>query len=181
MYVQYSSPDGTVVLRTTNRIGFFGSAPGQSIAPGAFQGSTVQVNAAGTKYSGSFPNVKYISSTQCDFGTGTKLLTQIPFQACTLRIRLQSGSLSAVRLSNVKLGVSGSLKTGAPRWADVYGVEKGKTTWTHMSGSNFSMPLTLTPHTSSGSYVHDYYVALSMSPAQLYNIGASLFLKLDWY
>lgn len=181
MYVQYSSPDGVTVLKATNHIGFFGAVAGQSIVPGVFQGTTVQVNPAGTEYSGSFPNVKYVSNTQCDFGLGTKLLTQIPFQACTLRIRLQSGSLSTVHISSAALGISGSLKTGAPRWVDVYGVEKGKSTWTHMSGSNFSMPLTLTPHISSGSYVHDYYVSLSMSPAQLFNIGASLFLKLDWY
>ena len=178
MFVQYSSPDGSVVLKTTNSIGFFGSRFGESVSPGSYQGATVQVHSTGgTVYSGSFPNVKYISSTQCDFGTGTKLLTQVPFEACTLRLRLQSGSLSAVHLPVVKLiAHSGSNVAIGPSNMTVYGFKKGSASWTAMSGS--AAPLILAnetpPYTSSGSYIHDYYVGLSASPSTYTKNSVSL-------
>ena len=170
MYVEYSNPDKSIILKPTDKLGFFGSTFGQSINVGEYQDVTA--------CSGSFPNVKYVDSTHCDFGTGTQLLTQVPFNACTLRLRLQSGSLSAVRLSAVQLTCTGAPKIGV---ANVYGFEKGNSTWTHMSGSFLSAPLNLASHTASGSYVHDYYVCLSMSPTQLSNIGVSLSLHLTWY
>jgi len=180
MYVQYSSPDESVVLKATNHIGFFGSTLGQSIDVGSYQGITAQVGIAGTAYSGSFPNVKYVDSTHCDFGTGTQLLTQVPFESCTLRLRIQaSGSLTSLRISGAKLlAHSGSVHSATPVNMNVYGFEKGNSTWTLMSGAT---GLVLTPHTSSGSYVHDYYVCLSMTPTARVKGSVSLSLYLESY
>ena len=181
MFVQYSSPDESVVLKATNHIGFFGSTLGQSIDVGSYQGVTAQVDIVGTAYSGSFPNVKYVDSTHCDFGTGTKLLTQVPFESCTLRIRTQdnSGSLTSLRISSAKLlAHNGAVHSAAPVNMNVYGFEKGNSTWTLMSGAT---GLSLTPPISSGSYVHDYYVCLSMTPTARVKGSVSLSLYLESY
>lgn len=181
MFVQYSTPDESIIIDATKFIGFFGNTFGASIDIGSAQSKTFQTNSIATYNGGELPNVKYISSTQCDIGSGTISLTQVPFSKCTLRLRLASGSLSAVHLPIVKLiAHSGSNVAVGPLGATIYGFEKGNSSWTVMSGS--AAPLTLTPHTVSGSYVHDYYVGLSAVPSVITrNSAISLSLYVKWY
>lgn len=178
MLAQYSHPSGTPVVGVTAYVGFFGTNFGDTLPLNSYQNSTIITNQLGTVNLGELPNVKFISSTQGNIGGSNIDLSQVGFNNCTLLIRLHSGS--AVRLQAVKLYAhSGSNIAVGPSNMSVRGFEKGANSWTTMSGS--AAPLVLTPHMSSGSNTHDYYVGLSATPTASGSNMVNLTLYAEWY
>ncbi len=187
----WKSGDDTVIISTSDRIGFFGENFGESVPLDNYQGTTVVTNDTGTVNSGVLPNVKFINTTQGDWGSGTQNLTLLSSGSATLHIRLTSGSASRLQAVNlyaysgsfsVGAAGSGSISANAPSNSNIMGFEIGgvNTTWTNMSGS--ASPLALTPHISSAQQNHDYYVALSASPITTgVNTVISLALYVEWY
>jgi len=181
LIIQWNSGDGLITCSPGTYIGFFSGSVGGSIPLNNYQDKTIITNNIGTGNLGILPNVKYIDNTHATWNSSptSKLITQIPFNKCTLKISLTSGS--AVRLQSVKLiAYSGSSINNAPDNMNVMGFEKGNTSWTFMSGSAY--PLVLTPHVSSGSVVHNYYACLSASPTKIgVNSTVSLAFYAEWF
>jgi len=187
----WKSGDDTVTISSGSRIGFFGTNFGESIPLDNYQSTTVSTNSLGTVNNGALPNVKFINTTQGDWGSGTQNLTLLPSGSATLHIRVTSGSASRLQAVNLyaysgsfSIGPagSGSISASAPSNSNIMGFEVGgtNTTWTHISGS--ASPLVLTPHVSSAQQNHDYYVAISASPSITgVNTVVSLALYTEWY
>lgn len=187
----WKSGDDIVTIPSGSRIGFFGENFGESVPLDNYQGTTVVTNDTGTINSGVLPNVKFINTTQGDWGDGTQNLTLLSSGSATLHIRLTSGSASRLQAVNlyaysgsfaVGPAGAGSISASAPPDANIMGFEVGgeNTTWTYMSGS--AAPLALTPHISSAQEDHDYYVAISASPMVTgVNTVISLALYTEWY
>lgn len=180
-----------VVTISSGSIGFFGENFGESVPLDNYQGTTVVTNSTGTVNNGGLPNVKFINTTQGDWGSGTQNLTLLSSGDATLHIRLTSGSAFRTQAVNlyaysgsflVGSAGSGSISASAPPNANIMGFEVGgeNTTWTYMSGS--ASPLALTPHISSAQQNQDYYVAISASPTVTgVNTVISLALYTEWY
>lgn len=181
LIIQWNGGDNATIAGAGTYIGFFSGSIGGSVPLNNYQNKTIVTNSIATVNSGELPNVTFINTTHASWGGSStaKPITQIPFNLCTLHIRLTSGSAS--RLQNIRLiAYSGSSITVAPTNLNMMGFEKGSSSWTHMSGS--SQPLVLTPHISSGSMVHDYYVSLSASPTRVgVNTAVSLSLYAEWF
>lgn len=165
-------------------IGFYGSAFNASIPLNNYNDTTVVTNKLGTINSGALPNFKYTTPgfgiwTNPVKGTSSGSISTASFGDMTLHIEISSGS--AVRLSSVNLiayeGID--ISTG-PTDATVVGFEQGTSDWTVMDGSG--APLALTPHTSSGSLTHDYYIAIAASPiVKNATTNISFALQANWY
>lgn len=121
------------------------------------------------KSSGNTPNnVKFISQSggtggdsQADWGDGTEDLDQITNGEATLKINF-SDAASVETTDAVIYAYDGTTPATAPVNVDVRMAEVGDTNFTQAEGSG--SPVTInddgTPATS-----HDYYIAVSMSPA----------------
>lgn len=158
--ITYQGGDGVTTLSTSQFCGFFGSAFGVPIEIGQYQEKTFVTDNSGTVNYGELPNVMKVSSNSGVFGSSAaeQSISSIDSSECTLKIIFSSGSafyLQAVRL----IAFDGVTETVAPSGSIVYGVEKGDSNWTLLSGSN--SPLFLTPHTGSADTVHEYYIGLS--------------------
>lgn len=187
----WKSHDDVVTIPNSGRIGFFGENFGESVPLDNYQDTTVVTNSSGTVNSGALANVKFINTTQGDWGSGTQDLTSLSSSDATIHIRLTSGS--AFRLQAVNLYAysgsfvvgpagSGSISADAPPNANIMGyeVDGANASWTYMSGS--AAPLALTPHISSATQNHDYYVVISASPTTTgVNTVISLALYTEWY
>lgn len=187
----WKSGDDAVTISSGSHIGFFGENFGESVPLDNYQSTTVSTNSLGTINDGALPNVKFINTTQGDWGSGTQNLTLLSSSDATLHIQLTSGS--AFRLQAVNLYAysgsfavgptgSGSISASAPPDANIMGYEAGgaNASWTYMSGS--VAPLALTPHINSAVQNHDYYVAISASPIVTgVNTVISLALYTEWY
>jgi len=181
LIIQWNGGDNITTVGAGAYIGFFSESLGGSIPLDNYQNKTIATNGTGTVNLGELPNVTFKDSTHAVWGetSTSKLLTQIPFNSCTLHIRITSGSNA--RLQNVQLiAYSGASTLDPPTNMNVKGFEKGQSSWTTMAGS--ASPLTLTPHISSGSMVHDYYACLSASPTRTgITTAVSLALYAEWY
>jgi len=187
----WKSGDDTVTLSSGSRIGFFGENFGESVPLDNYQNTTVSTNSLGTSNNGVLPNVKFINTTQGDWGSGTQNVILLSSSDATLHIRLTSGSASRLQAVNlyaysgsfvVGPTGSGSISADAPSDANIMGYEVGgaNASWTYMSGS--VAPLALTPHISSATQNHDYYIAISASPIVTgVNTVISLALYTEWY
>ena len=187
----WKSGDDAVTISSGSYIGFFGENFGESVPLDNYQSTTVSTNSLGTVNDGALPNVKFINTTQGDWGSGTQNLTLLSSSDATLHIRLTSGSASRLQAVNlyaysgsfaVGPAGSGSISASAPPDANIMGyeVDGANASWTYMSGS--AAPLALTPHISSATQNHDYYIAISASPTTTgVNTVISLALYTEWY
>jgi len=180
LIVQWRGGDDVVTIASAQRVGFFGDNFGESIPLNNYQDTTAATDDNGTINYGALPNVKFVNTTNGDWGNGSQAMTSLPSGSATLHISLHSGS--ATRLQAIRLiAYSGSLNKG-PKNSIVQGYEVGgsNTSWTQMSGS--AQPLVLTPHSGSAQSTHDYYVALSATPTVTgVNTSVSLAIYAEWY
>jgi len=180
--IQWRSGDDTLSFSASNYLGFYGEDGfGASIPLDSYQENTILTNENGTVNSGEFPNTKFISSSNVDWGEGSKALTLISSGSCTLHIKVISDI--PVRLQAVRLiAYSGSAVIPSAGSADmnIMGFEYGNSSWTVMDGSD--NPLILTAHTGSATYIHNYHVGIAASPVvRGTRVHTKLALYLEWY
>lgn len=117
-------------------------------------------------------NVKYISGTQFDSGSGTETLndTNLVATECTIRVRFTDGA--SVATSNARFyAYDGTTTTTEAVGVDVYAFEQGvtATTWTlinddsnNTGGDNAAERLDLSDQSAATD--HTFYIAISASP-----------------
>lgn len=161
---------------STNTIVFAGSGGiSTPVTVAAYQDEThigtgdPGTDACGTNHSN---NVKYISNTQFDSGSGTETLndTNLTSDECTIRIRFTDGS--SVATSNARFyAYDGTTTTTEAVGVDVEAFEQGvtATTWTTINddsgntgGDNSGQRLDLSDQ--SAATAHTFYIAISASP-----------------
>ena len=177
--ITWRGGDDSTTITAGSRIGFFGESFGTSTPLGSYQSTTYATDTSATTNLGALPNVKFVTNSSADWGTGEKALSTISQSACTLHIRITNGS--PVRLQTVRLhAFSGSSHYYGPSNMILSGAELGDLAWTRVSGS--ASPLLLTPHIATASTTHDYYVALSAKPsAQGTNTSVTLAVYAEYY
>lgn len=159
-----------------NTIVFSGSGGlATPVTVGQFQDEThIGSNDPGTDQCGAnhCRNVKWISNTQFDSGSGTETLndTNLTANECTIRIRFTDGS--SVSTSNARFyAYDGTTTTTEAVGVDVYAFEQGvtATTWTtinndsgNIGGDNAGERLGLSDQGAATD--HTFYVAISASP-----------------
>jgi hypothetical protein len=161
-----------------NRIGFFGSAgaPSSPVVVGEYQNRTHRTNSAGADL-GVLINVKYTGSSDAQVsGVSYPNIEDLPGASGTLLMRFREASDSAVLTQNGFLRAIRfvanipditlkplNIDIRAFKAADTQG-NAGDSSWTQLAdGAGAGSDLTLSNHTSSQT-VHDYVVAVSVSP-----------------
>lgn len=125
------------------------------------------------------PNVKWISSTQFDSGSGTETLSDVNLTdvECTMRVHFNHTSsvvVSAARLFSYNPGGAETAE-GLNCHLQAFEAQEGGTTWTlinddsgNIGGDNAGERLTLATKTTALD--HYWYIALSLSPETVGNI-----------
>ena len=181
--ILWESGDSITAIPSGSYIGFYGATFNAAIPLDNYNDTTVITNKLGTINSGALPNFKYTTPgfgiwTNVTNGTTSGSISGASFDDMTLHIQITSGSQARLTSVNLIAYKDDDINTG-PSEATVVGFEQGTANWTLMNG--LSAPLALTPHISSGSFVHDYWVGLSVSPYERgANTTISLALKANW-
>jgi len=118
------------------------------------------------------PNVKFISTTQCDIGGGTVSITDGNLATTKCSFRIKFTDASSVALSSGRFySFDGSTVTNEAIGVHAYAFERGvsATTWTQINddsgnigGDNSGERLTLSDQTTATE--HYYYIAVSAQP-----------------
>jgi hypothetical protein len=151
----------TTIEAGTDTVQFAGGSFDGSIIVGSHNDSThVKGSGGADDSSGNTPNnVKYISSTQGDWGDGTEGLGSMTTGEATLKINFAHGS--AVSCSSVTFyAYDDTTTTNGPTGVTFYAAEQGDSSWTNAEGSGSALSL----DDSGSSTSHDFYVACSCSP-----------------
>jgi hypothetical protein len=165
--INWQGGDGVTTLPSGSYLGFFGDSFGTSITLGGYQSSSYATDVSASVNYGVLPNVMFMDSGSYSFSIITpsdsldrRSLSLITENECTLRITISN--TSPTNLQAMKLIAYNGVDTAVgPEGCIVWGVEKGNSTWSLMSGS--ANPLNLSTQVgNSGSYT--YYVGLSVSP-----------------
>lgn len=179
LIITWRGGDDSTTIDSGTRVGFFGESFGESVPLGSYQTTTHVTDTSATTNYGALPNVKFVTNSTANWGSGELPLSTIPQSECTLHIRITNAS--PVRLQTVRLhAFSGSSHYYGPSNMILSGAELGDLAWTRVSGS--ASPLLLTPHIATASTIHDYYVALSAKPtAQGTNTSVTLAVYAEYY
>ena len=201
--VEFYAGEGTNINNLSGSgLGFYGdSGFGYSIPVGAFNGRTFITDSTGTAQGPETDNNKYGGASTViigQAGSGVNL-RQLPNYLSTLNIRFTHNS--AVQVQNARIyGFDRVNKNNAPSGANLYAAQiihpdttqvlngSGSTTWVNVKGSGTTMPLTSGPGTSGLSpngpstidVRHDWYVALTASPATVGAKEFGLWMELEY-
>lgn len=150
------------VVDATDVVQFAGSGGFDSkITVGEYNDTTHVASSGGAEdSSGNTPNnVKYISSTEGDWGNGTELITAILDSECTLKVNFSDAS-SVSTSAAVFYAYDGTTTTAVPTGVTFQAFESGDSTWTNAEGSAAALALT----DQAAATSHDFFIATSASP-----------------
>lgn len=173
----YCDTPGWKEVTSSGTIVFSGTSTGigDAITVDAYQdGTHLGTGDPGSDQCGSnhANNVKYISNTQFDGGTGTETLndTNLTASECTLQVTFTDAS--SVAITNGRFySFNGAATQTEAVGVDVYAFEQGvgASSWTHINddsgdigGDNVGEVLSLT--NQSAETEHTYYIAVSAAP-----------------
>ena len=149
------------IIDVDDKLEFASGTFGSRIYLGQYNDSMHVRNSGDTDDSaGNSPvNVKYISTTEGDWGSGTQGVTNITQAESTLKINFSDAS--AVTTLNTQLYAYDGASTGTPPiGVDFKAFEQGSTVWvTPMTGSSV---LSLADQGATTS--HDFFIPVSASP-----------------
>lgn len=158
-------------LESADYLQFAGAAFDDPIVVDAYNDSTHVESSVGANDSdGNTPvNVKFISQagggggdSQADWGDGTEDLDAILTTECTLKINFAHG-VSVITTDATFFAFDGTTPATAPTDIDVRAAEQTDTNFTEAEGSGSA--LALDDNTTDTS--HDFYIAVSCSPASV--------------
>lgn len=154
--------DTDTEITSTDLLQFAGGSFDGKITVGEYNDSThVKADDDSDKSDGNTPNnVKYISSSEGDWGDGTEDIDQITDSECTLKINFSHDS--SVETENATFyAYDGSDTSNGPSDVTFYAFESGDTDWTNAEGSGSALDL---DDNTSADTSHDFFIAASASP-----------------
>lgn len=163
-----------------NRMGFFGSSgPGSFVTVNQYQDKTYACNESGVApdstintASGELTNNKFVNSTSVNpNASGSVALSTLTEIDATIRVQFTEPSGNAVETQNAELkcvqfgATSGVANEDAvPTGVTVQAAEVGQdTSWEKISDDAADNSISLTSR-ATASIVHDYHLAISVSP-----------------
>jgi len=159
-----------------NTLGFFGASFGFSVRVGEYQTTTFRTNANGTSNGSQLPNVRYANTSGAFVGAAlvAEELLEIEDNLATLNIRLNTDT--AIKTQNTRFRAFDRLNINSnPSGVTIYAAElrkdnalvrgSGNQFWKQVYGSG--SVLSLEDQTTANTTRHDFFVALTASPASI--------------
>jgi hypothetical protein len=189
-------------------LGFYGSTFGNSVAVGSYQQTTFVTNSAGTTQGVQAANVRFAAPSSGIVGSSTTgiPLTAIPNFQSTLNIRFDHSSAVQVQNGIIKIydrvNVNSAASGVTTKLAEIIHVDpvqnnngSGDTSWVTFSGiaAAGGQTLSLAPSPGASGFwagngsnsvrpdaVHDWYLAISVSPDSISSKLFSLFMSVEY-
>jgi len=158
----WKSGDDAQTISSTDYISFYGPGGHNDPVPiGSYQDSTRKRTAAGAD-GGVMPNVKYLTNTTCDIGSGSQSVSSVPSSSATLHIQMVAST--SVVTSDTYFDSYGASTSEAPGAGNVTvkAFEIGDSTWSSVGPPSVSR-LPCSDQTSA--VTHNWYIAESVSPS----------------